>query len=186
MKTRILHTLLIFSLLSLALIALGGDQAQAQEDAPQAPLALSDESWRYGVTVEGTLSYAALDGRLLAEVAAFRSARDANIFFVFPAAGTAKTVTAIRYYIVSRTGTYAAGDATMALRTYNMAGAIQRQVSNLTVNLETAATGSWQTMTVAAPNAVVNPGEFLAFYFHLTAAAGGTLDVRPIFEVILQ
>jgi hypothetical protein len=186
-KTKVLHTILILSLLSLALLALGGDQARAQEAEPLAPEALSDEAWRYGVTVEGALSYAALDGRLIAETAAFRSARDDDIYFVFPAPATQKTVTAVRYYLVSRSGAYAAGNATLTLQIFNFAGVLVHTVSAATINMKTAPTGSWQAHAMsAAANRVINPGQFLAFHFHLSAGAGGSLDVRPIFEVILQ
>jgi hypothetical protein len=182
------NTMIIFCLLSVILLSLGGDQARAQEGEPLAPQALSDESWRYGVTVEGALSYLALDGRLLSEVASFRSARDDDIYFVFPAPASAKTVTAIRYYIVSRSGSYAAGNATATLQIYTFAGTLQHTVSATAINLATSATGSWQTngMSATLADRVINPGEFLAFHFHLNAGVGGTLDVRPIFEVTLQ
>jgi hypothetical protein len=184
-KTKMLHTFLILSLLSLALLALSGEQAaRAQESDPAAPDALSDEAWRYGVTVEGTLSYLALDGRLLSEVAAFRSARNADIYFVFPAPATAKTVTAARYYLVSRSGAYS-GTANLWLQVYNFAGVFQRTVTSTVVDLETAPTGSWVTLGLLSTR-TVNPGEFLTFHCDLSTAAGGTLDVRPIFEVILQ
>jgi len=187
-KTKILHTILILSLLSLALLALGGDQARAQEGVPLAPEALSDEAWRYGVTVEGTLSYAALDGRLLSEVAAFRAFRNTHIYFVFPAPATAKTVTGIRMNILSRSGGYAAGNAFLLLQIFNFAGTSQHTVSSAVVDMEVSPTGVWIPLGLSgtAANRVISPGEFLAFHFYLTAGATGDLDVRPIFEVVLQ
>lgn len=187
MRPKVLHFLMILSLLALALLALGGDQAQAQEGAPQAPQALSDEAWRYGVTVEGALTYAALDGRLLSDVAAFRSARDDDIYFVFPAASTAKTVTSIRYNIVSRSGSYT-GDALLSLQVYSIAGVLHHTVTSGSANMEAGTVGTWNAigLSATAANRVVNPGQFLAFHFDLSAAAGDNLDVRPIFEVILQ
>lgn len=187
MQAKRANLLLILCLL--AVLALGdGRPAPAQAGPPAAPAApdvFPQERWRYGVTVESPLSYAALDGRLLAETAAFRSARSANIYFVFPAAATARTVKEIRYYILSRSGGYTTGDATLALKVYNFAGVYQRQVSSATINIEVATVNSWNSLTVA-PSAAINPGEFLAFHFSLSAAAGGTLEVRPIFEVTVE
>jgi hypothetical protein len=159
-----------------------------QDSPPLAPEALADESWRYGITVETTPpAYSSLVGRLLAESAAFRSARAADIYFIFPAPATAKTVYQARIYILSRSGTYT-GNALLSLQVYNFAGVLQHTVSAASVDLETAAAGSWQSigLSATAANLVISPGEFLAFHFHLSAAAGNNLDVRPIFEVLLH
>lgn len=185
MKTKYPRSIWILSLGLLLLLALnGGNAARAQPPAPAEAEAISDESWRYGITVEGPLTYTDLDGRLLAEVAAFRSAREANIYFAFPAPATAKTVTAARYYIVSRSGSYT-GDALLSLRVYNFSGVLQRTVTSADVDLETAPVGSWQSLSLTAGQSIA-PGEFLVFRFHLNATPGGNLDVRPIFEVIVE
>jgi hypothetical protein len=188
MKTKVLHTILILSLCSLALLALGGEQtAQAQEAVPLAPEALSDEAWRYGLTVEGGAMYYLVEGRLLSETAAFRSFEDDDIYFIFPAPGSTKSITAIRYCIVSRGGAYT-GDAMLSLEIRNLAGALQHTVTAAPVDLEAATIGTWHPIAISgtAANRVVSPGEYLAFHFNLSGAAGGTLTVRPMFEVILQ
>ena len=188
MKTKVLHTILILSLCSLALLALGGEQtAQAQEVAPLAPEALSDEAWRYGMTMEGNYTYAHLEGRLLSEFAAFRSVENENIYFVFPAPGMTKTVTAIRFCISSRGGSYG-GNALLSLEVRNLAGNLQHTVTASSVDLEAATIGTWHPIAISgtAANRVVSPGEYLAFHFDLSGASGGTLTVRPMFEVILQ
>jgi len=117
-------------------------------------------------------------------VAAFRSVRAANINFAFPAPAMVKTVTAARYYIISRSGSYG-GNALLALRVYNFSGVLQRTITTAAVDLETAPLGSWQSLSLLA-NQAINPGEFLAFHFALSADSGGNLDVRPIFEVIVE
>lgn len=188
MKTKVLHTLLILSLCSLALLALGSEQpASAQEADPLAPEALSDEAWRYGVTIQGNPAYSFLQGRLLSEMAAFRSAEDDDIYFIFPAPGMTKTVTAIRYCIVSRGGSYT-GDALLTLEVRNLAGVLQHNVSSTPANMEAGTVGTWNTigLSATAANRVISPGEYLAFHFDLSGAAGDTLTVRPMFEVILQ
>jgi hypothetical protein len=188
MKTKVLHTILILSLCSLALLALGGEQtAQAQEAVPLAPEALSDEAWRYGVTVEASPVYGQMVGRLLSETAAFRSFEDDDIYFIFPAPGMAKTVTAVRYCIVSRGGSYT-GDALLKLEIRNLAGVLQHTVSVGAMNMEGGTVGTWYYIPISTTvaNRVISPGEFLAFHMDLSGAAGGTLTVRPMFEVILQ
>lgn len=144
----------------------------------------TDESWRLGVTVEGDSAYASVIGRLAGETADFRSNYDVTeIYFMLPAPAVQKTVTAARFYIVSRTGSYT-GTASMALEVLDFAGNLQHTVSTANVDMQSAATGAWTSLSLSGdPDNVISSGEFLAFHFELSDIPGGDLDVRPIFEV---
>ena len=56
------------------------------------------------------------------------------------------------------------------------------------VDLQTAATGVWATLALAASPAslTIAPVEHLVAHFALAGAPAGTLDVRPMFEVVVQ
>jgi hypothetical protein len=152
--------------------------------------AVTGELWKLGFTVEtGPLTYNSLIGRVASEAAAFRSNRNTgDIYYIFPAPATQKTIQSAKFYILDRTGAYAAGNATLTLQIFNFAGAVQRTASAASVDLQTTATGTWTPMTLSstAADLQISPGEFLAFHFNLSGASAGNLDVRPIFEVEVQ
>jgi hypothetical protein len=187
MKRKPLNSALMWSLRSLLLLLLlftaGPSMTEARDSAQ--PAATTSESWRMGVTSEGTAAYSAIIGRNVSEVAAFRSNRATDIYYMFPAPSTQRTVqSATRFCILSRTGTYV-GAATLTLEILDYAGTVQHTVSAAGIDMETAPTGVWTAVTLSGTPAdlEIAPGEFLAFHFRLGGASGGDLDVRPIFEV---
>lgn len=144
------------------------------------------EYWRLGFIQEGALTYLDLNGRLASTIAAFRSNQGtSNVYYIFPAPATARTVSAANYHIVDRSGAYASGTATLSLEIFNYAGILQRTVSAAGVDLEAASTGTWNSLVLSGTPAdlVISPNEFLAFNFTLSTGPSGNLDVRPIFEV---
>jgi hypothetical protein len=146
------------------------------------------ESWRLGVTSEGSAAYNAIIGRAVGDVAVFRSNRGtANVYYIFPAPSTQRTVQAAKFYILSRSGTYSS-DATLTLEILDYAGTVQHTVSATGINVQTAPTSTWTDVTLSGTPAdlVIEPGEFLAFHFSLDSTPAGDLDVRPIFEVEVE
>jgi hypothetical protein len=155
---------------------------------PRAASTAASEVWRFGVTSEGDASYQAVIGRLVSASASFRSNRAvSDIYYLFPAAAQARTVQSAALNINSRAGTYT-GSATIALEVRSYDGTLQRTLSTTAVDAQAAATGTWiDVPLVADPGAViVSPNEYLAFHFALDSGAGGSLDVRPIFEVVVE
>ncbi len=197
-------TLLYFALaLFVGLIALTTTLphwAQAQKSALPLPAqtdegdindaAVTGELWKLGFTVEsGPLTYNSLIGRVASETAAFRSNQGtADIYYVFPAPATQKTIQAAKFYILNRSGGYAAGNATLTLQIFNFAGVVQHTTSAASIDLETSTVGSWTTVNLSgtAANLQISPGEFLAFHLNLSGGSANNLDVRPIFEVEVQ
>ena len=154
---------------------------------PTATIATS-ETWRLGITSEDGATDAALVGRPASIAAAFRSNRGVqDIFFAFPASGRTQTVQSAAYRLLQRSGTYTS-TASLTLEVRSSSGALQRTVSAAPVNLQTAATGAWAALALAASPAslTIAPGEHLVAHFALGGAAAGNLDVRPTFEVVVQ
>jgi len=199
-KTFFYITLALFAgviILSIALPRL----AQAQKLASPLPTqadqgdiinqaAVTGELWKLGFTVEsGSLTYNSLIGRMASETAAFRSNQGtADVYYIFPAPATQKTIQSAKFYILDRTGAYAAGNATLTLQIFDFAGTLQRTASATSIDLQTTATGAWTTMTLSstAADLQISPGEFLAFHFNLSGGSAGDLDARPMFEVEVQ
>jgi hypothetical protein len=158
----------------------------------RSPLAITaaatSESWRLGVTSEGAAAYNAIIGRAVGDVAAFRSNRGTtDVYHIFPAPGTRRTVQAARFYILTRTGTYADA-ATLTLEILDYGGTVQHTVSAAGIDVTAAPTSTWTAITLSGTPAdlEIAPGEFLAFHFSLSGAPAGDLDVRPIFEVEVE
>jgi len=149
--------------------------------------ATTPEVWKLGFTSQGVSAYSAVIGRLASQVAAFRSAQGTDIYYIFPAPASQKTVQSARFYILDRTGSYG-GTATLTLEILDYAGALQHSVSAAGVDMEAAAPGTWTDLTLSGTPADLEilPGEFLAFHFQLSGSSGGSLDVRPVFEVEVQ
>ncbi len=159
------------------------------QEADIGAAAVSGEFWKLGFTREGEPAYNSIIGRLAGVTAAFRCQQDvADIYYIFPAPAGQKTVLAAKFYILDRTGSYNAGDATLTLEIFDYAGTLQHTVSAAAVDMETATTGAWTTITLSdtAANLNIAPGEFLAFHFSLDSGSAGSLDVRPVFEVEVQ
>jgi hypothetical protein len=162
--------------------------ASSGRDPLAAAAAATSESWRLGVTSEGSAAYNAIIGRAVGDAAAFRSNRGTSeVYYVFPAPGSQRTVQAAKFSILSRAGTYA-GDATLTLEILDYSGVVQHTVSAAGVDMKTAPTGTWTDITLSgtAEDLMIASGEFLAFHFSLGGTPGGDLDVRPVFEVDVQ
>jgi hypothetical protein len=183
------------SVLSLTLLAAGlwllvapGVQAQPST-APLASgsSAVVTEYWKSGFTVEGSAAYAGVVGRLLSEAASFRSAVSNDSYFMFPAAASAKTVSNAKWMILQRSGAYT-GTAQASLQVYSLNGVPQRTLTVSSLDLQTASIGTWDyfALSSTASDLALNPGEYLCVHFSLSGAAGGNLDVRPIFEISLR
>ncbi len=165
----------------------GKPAAPAGQDI--SPAAVTGELWKLGITIEGgPPAYTRVIGQLAGAAAAFRSNRGADLYYVFPAPATQKTVQSARLYILDRTGTYSAGTAALTLEVFDFAGTSQRTVSAASLDLQAAASGAWTVITLSGTTGdlQINPGEFLAFHLNLSGGAAGDLDVRPVFEVEVQ
>lgn len=140
--------------------------------------------WRTGFTVKPLPVYAGVTGRAVGAAAEVQSARDTDVFFVFPAVSSRRAVHSASFYILNRTGDYA-GTVTMTLETYNYAGNLQHVVSAGGVDLQAATPLVWTRLALsdASADRLIEPGEFLAFHFASSGAPAGSLDVRPVFEV---
>ena len=192
---RIAITILATALSLLAVFTVlaengGGDRAvQAGSIPDAAPLAATSatatEFWRLGVTSEGGAAYSVTQGRPVHPAAAFRSNRGTSeVYYIFAAPGSQRTVQAARFHILSRAGAYA-GDATLTLEILDYSGVVQHTASAAGVDMKAAPTGTWIDITLSGIGAdlEIGPGECLAFHFSLSGAPGGDLVVHPLFEV---
>ncbi|HEU5103290.1 MAG TPA: hypothetical protein VFU22_29920 [Roseiflexaceae bacterium] len=155
--------------------------------APPTAATTTNEAWRLGVTSEGGVADSALLGRPVSIAASFRSNRSVqDIFFAFPASGRTQTVQSAAYQILQRSGAYTS-TTSLTLEVRDSSGALQRSISAAPVDLQTAATGAWTTLALEASPAslTIAPGEHLVAHFAIAGAPAGTLDVRPVFEVIV-
>jgi hypothetical protein len=180
--------LLLLTAVAATLFALPAAPGQAIEGRQPAGVAAPAEAWRLGVTSEGDASYTMVIGRLVDANASFRSNRGVrDIYYIFPAPASARTVKSAAMNIISRSGTYTS-TASLTLEVRNSSGALQRTVSAAPANLQTAATGAWAALALAASPAslAIAPGEHLVAHFALGGAAAGNLDVRPMFELVVQ
>jgi hypothetical protein len=149
--------------------------------------AISGEYWRLGFTSEGVTNYNAVIGRVVSTVAAFQSNRGtADIYYIFPAPTNPTAVQSAYFYILERTGTYAAGNAALTLEVFDYAGVSQRILSSNIIDLQAATTGVWTPLALSTTGLTLTSGEFLAFHANFSGGSGGNLNVRPIFEVQLE
>jgi len=187
-RFRINIRLLLFGVAACVVLLVGSLVAIKAESAPMAASNATNtsETWSLGVTVEGPPIYSAIVGRLVSDVAAFRSFRATEAATIFPAPATARTVQSASFYLLSRTGTYS-GTANLSLVIYDYAGTIQHTVG-APINLQTQPVGVWTPFPISTvpDDLVISPGEFLAFRFTLSSITSGNLDARPLFEVTVQ
>jgi hypothetical protein len=187
--SRIYILLLILGLA--AIIIWIGALPAAAKDGPgrtgDESASLSSENWNMGITVEGAPAYNAVVGRLVSDVGVFRSARAAQAATIFPAPALEKTIEAASVYLLSRSGTYT-GTVTLTLAVYDFSGTLKHKVNSVDIDLQTSPTGAWVPLTLSSTvsDLSIAPGEFLAFCYTLEGAAGGNLDIRPIFDVTVQ
>ena len=162
-------------------------------DLPRPPAgtisqAARPEFWRLGVTSEGEAAYEAASGRLLSPIATFRSYRNtADMYFIFAAPGSQRTIQAARFYLLDRNGTYPDSTA-LTLEILSQDGTVQHIASTAAIDLEAAYAGAWTEISLSrtAENLLIMPGEFLAFHFSLSGAPAGDLIIHPLFEVAVQ
>jgi hypothetical protein len=162
--------------------------ASVPEQAVAGSQPVGAETWQLGITSEGDAAYSAVIGRWVDTSAAFRSNRGVqDIFFIFPAPASTRTIESMRLQIVSRSGTYPS-TTSLALEVRNSNGSLQRTVSATSLDLQTAATATWIDIALATnpANLAIAPGEHLVVHFALADVPSGTLDVRPVFEVVIQ
>ena len=180
--------LLLLALTITALFGLPAAPGQAVAGRLQAGLAAPAEAWRLGVTSEGDAGYNAVIGRLVDTSASFRSNRSVqDSYYIFPAPASARTIQSAALNIISRSGTYTS-TTSLTLEVRDSSGALLHTVSAAAVDLQTAATGTWAMLPLDASPAslTIAPGEHLVAHFALAGAPSGTLDVRPVFEVVVQ
>ncbi|MHB0858639.1 MAG: hypothetical protein ACYC5M_13870 [Anaerolineae bacterium] len=184
------------SLLALAVLALGctvwfiatPNRASAQVGAQPAAGAPRSESWTLGVTVQGPPTYSAVVGRLVSSAAVYRTNGNAGeAATIFPASAGARTVQSARVLVVSQTGQYN-GTVTLLLRIYDLAGNLQRNVSVNKIDLASVPLNTWISfpLSTVTSDLVIQPGEFLACSVTYSAGAGGNLDIRSIYEIVVR
>jgi hypothetical protein len=174
---------LILALLGVLSLLARGVKAEPAALASALPYS---EYWKAGFTVEGTVGYAQVAGRVLSEAASFRSAKATDTYFIFPAAATTRTVTQWSYHILSRSGSYD-GNTRMYIEVRSFDGTLLRTVSG-PYDLEAASPNIWilGSLSPTPANWVVDTGEYLCVHFTLDGAAANDLDVHPIFEITLR
>jgi len=188
MKTKVLSKVLSYSLMILLLLIGAAILRPSQAEATKSMQSTTTgESWRLGVTSEGTAAYTSIIGRNASEAAAFRSNRAGDSYYIFPAPGIQRTVQSAKLNIISRSGTYT-DPATLSLEVIAYDGTRQHVATTSPINMKTAATGTWIEIQLSpnTANLQIDPGEFLAFHFTLDGTPEGDLDVRPVFEVDVQ
>ncbi|MCB0207992.1 MAG: hypothetical protein KDJ52_01605 [Anaerolineae bacterium] len=142
----------------------------------------STELWTQGFIVEGQPAYRNIIGHIL-DKAVFRSYRDSDIYYIFPAAGSLPTVKSARFKIVDQFGAYD-GDVDLTLEIFDSAtGNVKQVVAAADDDWLSDSKGNWVSMTLADATVQIGSEEFLAFHFHLNGNVGGDLKVFPEFEV---
>jgi hypothetical protein len=180
--------MLLLALVATAMLTLPAAPGQALKGSLQASTTAPAEAWRLGVASEGDASYNAVIGRLVGENASFRSNRGVtDFYYIFPAPASSRTITSAAWNIVSRSGAYT-GTASLTLEIRDFSGALLHTVSSAPVDLQAATTGAWTDLALSATPAdlTIEPGEYLAFRFALDGGSAGNLDVRSMFEVVVQ
>jgi hypothetical protein len=181
-------SLLLLALVATAMLMLPAAPGQALKGSLQASTTAPTEAWGLGIASEGDASYNVVIGRLVGANASFRSNRSVtDIYFIFPAPASSRTITSAAWNIVSRSGAYT-GTASLTLEVRDFSGALQHTVSSAPIDLQAATTGAWTDLALSATPAdlTIEPSEYLTFRFALDGGSAGNLDVRPMFEVVVQ
>jgi hypothetical protein len=183
----VLTRIIVTAAALLAIVLVSRTTSAARLPAAAATTVTIAEAWRLGITSEGDASYTVINGRSASIAASFRSNRGVtDIYYIFPAPASSRTVSSAAYNIISRTGSYT-GTASLALEARSYDGSLRRTISAAPVDLQAATTGVWSDLALASDPAslALAPGEYLAFHFLLDGASTGDLDVRPVFEVVV-
>lgn len=146
------------------------------------------EVWRLGAPGETAPDTTALFGRPLAITGVFRSNEpSAEQFFVFPASSRQVTVDSAAFAIIRRSGSYT-GAASLALEVRDGSGSLRRILSTASIDLQAVTAGGWASLALDADPAAraLAQDEHLVIRMARDGAAGGDLDVRPVFEVAVH
>jgi hypothetical protein len=180
--------LAVFVLLPAFVLANQAPSTQNRHTSAAFGAGANPELWRLGFSSEGDASYTTVIGRLVSNVASFRSSRGVgDIYYIFPAAAHTVQVDSARMNILTRSGTYS-GTAALALEVRDLAGVLQHSVSAAPLDLEGATVGSWVDFTLSptATNLLIDPGQVLLLHASLSAGSRDDLDVRPMFEIYVK
>lgn len=162
----------------LAAVLLGGIYTVGQA----APFAPGTAFRRYGTQVIGPLDLGNLSGRPQTPAAVIQTAAGVpESYYVFPALSTLQVIDSARFYILSRSGDYG-GEVSLTLDIYGIDGSYHRTISG-PVDLATAATGTWLTLDLSGYTTRLSHSEYPVAHFVYSAGSGGTMDIRPIFEI---
>lgn len=166
----------IFVLLFAALL-LGGIYSVAHAAASTPGTAFR----RYGINVIGPLDLASLTGRPQTPSAVIQTASASESSYVFPAMSSLQVVDSARFYILSRSGDYS-GQVSLALEIYGIDGSYHRTIST-PVDLSTADMGTWLSLDMSGFITRLSASEYPVAHFVYSGGAGGSMDIRPIFEI---
>ncbi|GAP12697.1 hypothetical protein LARV_00433 [Longilinea arvoryzae] len=136
---------------------------------------------RYGIDVIGALNLTNLTGRPQTPSAVVQTASASESYYVFPAVSSLQVIDSACFYILNRSGNYS-GSVTMTLDIYGIDGSYHRTISS-PVDLTTAATGTWLSLDLSGYTTRLTASEYPVVHFVYSNGAGGTLDIRPIFEI---
>jgi hypothetical protein len=166
------------------LVGMIGAPFQVQASPDKKPDDGKRQYLRTGYILKSSPKYSGMVGKAASLAARMRSNVDTDVYFAFPAVSGKPYVREASYYILNRNGAYS-GNVTMTLGIYNLDGLSQRQISAGSVNLQSAAIQTWTNLPLDSYyiNRQIGSGEFLAFHLALDGAAGGDLEISPIFEI---
>ncbi|MBN1537523.1 MAG: hypothetical protein JW908_12370 [Anaerolineales bacterium] len=175
---------IIFTIMLMAILAA---PFQAHASPSQSPDEARRQYWRSGFILQSSPKYSGIVGKGASLAVKMQSKLDTDVYFAFPAVASKPYVRQASYYLLSRTGAYH-GNAALSLEVYNFEGIWQRTLSTSQVDLQAAALQTWVTIPLddIVAHCQLNPGEVLTFHLALDGAAGGDLDVQPIFEVATE
>lgn len=175
-------------LLAITLFGVSSSGLGRASAAPNAAIGAGQEVWRLGVVSEGGVGYEAVIGRVVSSAAVFRSARpNDDTFFIFPAPASPRTVVSAAYTLAARSGSYS-GSASMALEVRAYDGTVRRTLTTAPVDIAAATVGAWAPLSLDADAAVraLGADEYLVVHIARQGGPGGDMDLRPMFEVVVE
>ena len=141
------------------------------------------ETWNLGTTMEGSWQYADSAGRLVTNVASFRANQDVtDVYFVFPAAAEAKTVTAASVNLLSLSGTTPAS-ALLTLEIYGVDGTLLQTITS-DLDAKAMTPGVWNDFAIVDLNNSITAGNVLAA--HLSFSGTSDLEIRCAFDIEVE
>jgi hypothetical protein len=177
MKRRAIVLLFIFSLL------VGLVQSDRVVQASAIASAHVSDVWRSGIQVNGSSApYAAISGRARSAAAVFSSAAG-DSYYMVAAPAVATVICMAQVYLLDRSGSYT-GSAGLTLEALDLDGSLRTVLSSAALDLQSASPQAWLSLGLVHDPAlpILQPGQFLAYHFHLDGAASGNLNMALIFE----